>query len=77
MEKQYYDHRTKLCAGCAYYHPEGMRDGHIDPSAVWPESCELYGYSFNTKRFPEDADSCKGFKTPAQRAREESLKKRK
>lgn len=66
MTKQYYDHRTKLCEGCAHFSPAGERAVTHD----WmPEGCRRYGYSL-TGNYPEPADDCRGFQTPEQYAAE-------
>ncbi len=66
MKKQYYDHRSTLCEGCAHFSPAGERTVTRD----WmPEGCRRYGYSL-TGTYPEPADDCKGFQTPAQYAAE-------
>lgn len=75
MRKQFYDHRTKLCAQCAFHRPEGKRENYIT-DRTWKEACGLFGYSFHPEWYEEDADDCEGFKTPAQYAREQEMKQR-
>ena len=73
MEKQYYDHRTKLCGECYHHNEEGPRNDRIGKD-IWPEGCGRYGYTFHTDRYEEDADNCPGFQTEEQYKKELSLK---
>lgn len=66
MKKCYYDHKSILCKGCAHFAPAGPRAVTRDRVA---EGCRRYGYSL-TGQYPELADDCKGFQTPAQYAAE-------
>lgn len=82
MQKQYYDHKTKLCEKCAHFKPAGERPavGGGETLTWWPDACWQYGYSL-TGKYPELADNCEGFQTPAEykaeQQRKELEKKRK
>ena len=66
MQKHYFDHRTIRCEECAHFIPAGPRGTTEDD---WKEGCRRYGYSL-TGDYPEPADDCEGFQTPAQYAAE-------
>lgn len=76
MKKIYYDQRCVRCPECAFFRPEGPRpESTIDPAEVWPDSCSFYGYTLHD--YPEPAQDCDGFKTPAQYRRELEMNKHK
>ena len=73
MKKQYYDHRSKLCAQCFFHHEGGPKEG----SAIrteFPEGCNCYGYSFHPDKYEEDAEDCPGFETPARHMAKEAAR---
>ncbi len=71
MKRQYYDHRAICCEECAHYIPAGAREITGDRRK---EGCGRFGYSL-TGNYPEPADDCDGFRTPAQYAAELERKK--
>lgn len=62
MKKQYYDHKSVRCDECAHCIPAGVRNVTEDE---WKEGCRRFGYAL-TGNYPELADDCNGFQTPAQ-----------
>ena len=77
MQKEYYDHRSRLCDECHHHAQAGLRET-IGTREEFPEGCLLYGYSFHD--YPEDAEDCEGFQTEeqwqAEQKQKELLKKK-
>lgn len=63
MKKKWYDHKSRICTGCHFYRPAGIRRTAIG-DVLFPEGCGNYGYSFHD--YPEPADDCEGFMTTEQ-----------